>query len=115
MADQAEVHELYEMYGQLSGGGAGSWSDAKAVSLSDAGMNAAGPSVNNEGDLNDTVGNIQGDGDHMSNAFTADFFATHAGLNQDSYGQDTLALTAQDDPSLVAYIAQAQGLTNASA
>ncbi len=115
MADQAEVHELYEMYGQLSNGGAGSWSDSKAVSLADAGMNAAGPSVNNEGDLNDTVGSNQGDGDHMSNAFTADFFATHAGLNHDSYGQDTLALTAQDDPALVAYIAQAQGLTNASA
>ncbi len=115
MADQAEVHELYEMYGQISNGGAGSWSDSKAVSLADAGMNAAGPSVNNEGDLNDTVGNNQGDGDHMSNAFTADFFATHPGLNQDSYGQDTLALTAQDDPALVAYIAQAQGLTNASA
>ncbi len=114
MADQAEVHELYEMYGQLSNGGAGSWSDEKAVALADAGMRAVGPSVYNEGDLNDTVGQLQGDGDHMSNAFTADFFATHPGLNHDSYGQDTLALTAQDDPALTAYIAQAQGLVNAA-
>ncbi len=114
MADQAEVHELYEMYGQLSNGGPGSWSDETALALADAGMRAAGDSVYYEGDLNDTVGELQGDGDHLSNAFTADFFATHPGLNHDSYGQDTLALVAQDDPTLTAYVAKAQGLVDAA-
>lgn len=113
MADQSEVHELYEMYGQLTSGGAGSWSDSKAVTLADNGMRAAGPSVYHEGDLNDTIGNLTGDGDHLSNAFTADFFATHPELYKDRYGQDTLALVAQDDPNLTAYIAQATGLSQA--
>ncbi len=113
MADQSEVHELYEMYGQTTPNGPGSWSDSKALGLADAGMNAAGSSVYNEGDLNDTVGNNQGDGDHMSNAFVADFFATHPGLSQDTVGQSVLAQTVQDDPALTAYIAQAQGLTQA--
>jgi|694.fasta_scaffold112444_2 hypothetical protein len=113
MADQSEVHELYEMYGQVTSGGAGSWSDSKAVGLADNGLNAAGSTAYNEGDLNDTVGTVQGDGDHLSNAFVADFFASHPGLNQDQIGQGTLALVSQDDPSLVAYIAQSQGLTQA--
>ncbi len=113
MADQAEVHELYEMYGQTTSNGPGSWSDSKALGLADAGMNAVGSSVYNEGDLNDTVGNNQGDGDHMTNAFVADFFATHPGLSQDTVGQSVLTQTALDDPALTAYIAQAQGLTQA--
>lgn len=114
LADQAEVHELYEMYGQLSNGGPGSWSDNRAVALADAGMRAVGNSVYYEGDLNDTVGDLKGDGDHLSNAFTADFFATHPGLNRDSYGQSTLSRTVQDDPALTAYIAQALGLVDAA-
>ncbi len=115
MGDQAEVHELYEMYGQLSDGGLGSWSDSTAVAMSDAGMDAAGPSVYNEGDLNDTVGGRHGDGDHLSNAFTADFFATHPGLNHDSYGASTLEQTALDDPALTAYVAKVMGLTDVNA
>lgn len=114
LSDQAEVHELYEMYGQLSNGGPGSWSDNRAVALADAGMRAVGNSVYYEGDLNDTVGDLKGDGDHLSNAFTADFFATHPGLNRDSYGQSTLSRTVQDDPALTAYIAQALGLVDAA-
>jgi len=66
--------------------------------------------VQNEG-LADTVGTTQGDGDHMSYAFTADFFATHPGLYQDSIGQNRLSLVAKDDPTLTAYIANAQNLT----
>ncbi|HEY9731137.1 MAG TPA: hypothetical protein V6C89_04460 [Drouetiella sp.] len=113
MADQSEVHELYEMYGQVTSNGAGSWSDSRAVGLADSGLSSAGATAYNEGDLNDTVGNIQGDGDHMSNAFVADFFASHPGLLQDQLGRGTLDLVAQDDPNLVAYIAQSQGLVQA--
>lgn len=111
MADQAEVHELYEMYGQISNGGAGSWSDSQAVALSDKGLQANGG--RNEFDLNDTVGNVHGDGDHLSNAFTADFFATHGNLFQDSVGGDLLQGVVQDDPALCAYVAKAQGLQDA--
>jgi hypothetical protein len=111
MADQAEVHELYEMYGQVTANGAGSWSDSQAVGIADNTMSRT--DCSGEADLNDTVGNIQGDGDHMSNAFTADFFATHPGLDQDVYGQSVLSQTEQDDPTLEAYIANAQGLADA--
>lgn len=115
MADQSEVHELYEMYGQLTSNGPGSWSDAQAVRLADSGIRAAGQAAYYEGDLNDTIGSVQGDGDHLSNAFAADFFATHPDLLQDRYGQDTLIQVAKDDPTLTAYVAQATGLQQAQA
>jgi hypothetical protein len=111
MADQAEIHELYEMYGQLSTNGPGSWSDSQAVGLADSALAGSMPG-GNPGDLNDTVGNTTGDGDLMSNAFVADFFATHPGDNQDQVGGSVLQATEQDAPQLEAYIAQAQGLTN---
>jgi hypothetical protein len=66
------------------------------------------------GDLNDTVGNTTGDGDLMSNSFVADFFATHQGLDQDTYGQSVLQATNMDAPQLENYIAQQQGLTSAA-
>jgi len=115
MADQALVHELYEMAGQENPSLAGSWGDSQAVGLSDAAMpailNGTAPG-GNPGDLNDTVGQYQGDGDLMSNAFVADFFATNPGLDQDSVGGSVLQSTEADAPQLEAYIAQAQGLTN---
>ncbi|HEY9712543.1 MAG TPA: hypothetical protein V6C72_03685 [Chroococcales cyanobacterium] len=112
MADQAEVHELYEMAGQVSGSKlGGTWNDPQAVALADQAMQGNGP---DPGDLSDTVGKYQGDGDLMSNAFVADFFATHAGLDQDTVGQSVLQATNQAAAQLEAYIAQQQGLSNAS-
>jgi hypothetical protein len=77
------------------------------------------------GDLNDTIPGpngvnttgetMTGNGDLMSNAFVADFFATNPGLDQDTVGQSVLQSTEADAPALEAYIAQAQGLTNVDA
>ncbi|HEY9772364.1 MAG TPA: hypothetical protein V6C81_00990 [Planktothrix sp.] len=116
MADQAEIHELYEMYGQVTSSGGGSWSDSQAVSLSDSAMtniNNGTAAGGNPGDLNDTVGQYTGDGDLMSNSFVADFFASHPGLDQDTVGQSVLQSTDADAPQLEQYIAQQQGLSDA--
>lgn len=110
MADQAEIHELYEMYGQTVGG-AGSWGDQKGLAMADACMSTT--DCSSEGDLNDTVGRVKGDGDHMSNAFVADFFATHPDLLQDTYGRSVLQRVAKNDPALLAYIAQQTGMETA--
>jgi len=127
LADQAEIHELYEMYGQITSNGPGSWSDQTAVGLADTAtkniLNGTAPG-GNPGDLNDTIPGpngvnqpggetITGNGDLMSNAFVADFFATHPGDDQDTAGQSVLQSTEADAPALLAYIAQQQGLTNA--
>jgi hypothetical protein len=128
MTDQALVHELYEMVGQISPSTiAGSWNDAKAVKIADKDtariLNGNGE---DPGDLNDTLSevqfangfqdpnNVHGDGDLMSNAFVADFYATNQSLYQDKIGGSTLLTTIQNAPDLVSYIAKAQGLTDAA-
>ena len=115
MADQALVHELYEMSGQLSQNTlAGTWNDPKAVALADQALRGSMPG-GNPGDLNDNVGNANGDGDLMSNIFTADFFAKNPSLNQDVYGQGVLQSSVADAPQLASYIAEDQGLQTATA
>jgi hypothetical protein len=116
------------MAGQEAPSLAGSWGDMTAVGLSDNAMqnimNGTAPG-GDPGDLNDTIPGpngvnttgetITGNGDLMSNAFVADFFASHPGLDQDQVGQNVLQSTEADAPALEAYIAQAQGLTNVDA
>ncbi len=128
MTDQALVHELYEMAGQISPTTLkGSWNDAQAVSIADDAtekiLNGQGT---NPGDLNDTLSevnfangfqddrSVQGDGDLMSNVFTADFFATNPSLYQDRVGSKVMQVSVDDTPELADYIARVTGMTSAA-
>lgn len=113
MFSQALTHELYEMAGQIDPSLPGTWGDAQAVGLADAALRRGLP-AGNPGDLNDTVGQVQGDGDLLSNIFAADFFAAHPNLNQDTVNLGVLQSSVLNAPQLSSYIAQAQSLTDAS-